>query len=296
MRYLFLFLGVFLFFTACQKSETISANAKRYPLHGTVVAVDKANKKTTIAHDAIPGYMEAMTMDFPIKNEDVLNTLSKNSEVDAELIVDNENGSYWLENFTIVSAPDPDNPAPAPNENVVQTGKEVPDYKLTNQDGKRISISDFRGKALAITFIYTRCPLPDYCIKMSRNFSDLANQLAEQPELKDKIRLLSVSFDPQIDTPETLKKYRLGYLGKDSKAADFAIWQLTAAPDDEIRKMADFFGLQYQVDENDKTQINHSLRTIVISPDGKVRKVFSGNDWTNEQLLNVLNAALQQSS
>lgn len=295
MRYLFLFLGIVLFFTGCQKSEkpNLSPAPKRYPLHGKVLAVDKENKKATIAHDRILGYMEAMTMDFPVKNEDVLNSLSENAEIDAELVVDNYKGTYWLENFTIVSAPDPNNPAPTPNENFAQIDKEVPDFTLTNQDGKRFSINDFRGKALAITFIYTRCPLPDYCIKMSRNFSDLANQLAAQPELKDKIRLLSISFDPQTDTPETLKKYGLGYLGKDSKATDFTIWQLAAAPDEEMRKIADFFGLHYQIDENDRTKIDHSLQTIVISPDGKVQKFFRGNDWTNQQLLNALTSALQ---
>ncbi|MGI8494250.1 MAG: SCO family protein [Pyrinomonadaceae bacterium] len=281
-------------FSACQKPErSVSPeNSKRYRLHGKVISVNKAEKTAAIAHDDIKGYMPAMTMDFPVKNDDVLNTLSKDAEVDADLVVDNANGKFWLENFSVIAAPDPNNPAPAANENVVQTGKEVPDFKLTNQDGKSVSFKDFKGKALAITFIYTRCPLPDYCIKMSKNFSDLANQLAVQPETKDKIRLLSISFDPTNDTPDTLKKYGLGYLGKDSKAADFSIWQLATAPVKEIKQMADFFGLQYQTDENNKTSINHSLRTVVIAPDGTVQKVFTGSDWTNEELLSELQKTL----
>lgn len=295
MRYLYLFLGVVLFFTACQKSgkPELSPEPKRYSLHGKVVAVDKANKKATIAHDAVVGYMDAMTMDFPIKNEDVLNTLSKDAEINADLMVDNYKGTFWLENFTVISAPDPNNPAPAVNENIGQPGKEIPDFKLTNQDGKSISIKDFRGKALAITFIYTRCPLPNYCIKMSKNFSDLANLLVDQPDLKDKIRLLSISFDPKTDTPETLKNYGLGYLGKGSKATDFTIWQLATAPDKEMKEMADFFGFHYETDENDKTVINHSLQTVVIAPDGKIQKVFNGSDWTNDELLNSLKTTLR---
>jgi len=166
----------------------------------------------------------------------------------------------------------------------------VPDFKLVNQDGKQISLNNFRGKSLAITFIYTRCPLPEYCILMSKNFSDLANQLQNAPELKDKIRLLSISFDPATDTPQKLREYGLGYLGKDAKP-DFTVWQLATAPDAQMKTIADFFGLRYETAENDKTQINHSLRTIVVAPDGRVRKVFAGGDWTNEELLSELEAA-----
>jgi protein SCO1/2 len=162
---------------------------------------------------------------------------------------------------------------------------------LTNQDGRRISLKDFRGKALAITFIYARCPLADYCIAMSKNFSDLANQLHDS-DLRDKIRLLSISFDPENDTPEKLRAYGLGYLGKDSKA-DFTIWQLAVGKDKEVKEIADFYGLRYETDEKDKTQIKHSLRTAVISPEGKVTKIFPGNDWTPNDLLSELKATIK---
>src|SRR5439155_18575907 len=109
-------------------------------------------------------------------------------------------------------------------------------------------------------------PLPDFSIRMSRNFSDLANQLAANPDLKDKIRLLSISFDPANDTPEKLRSYGIGYLGNDPKAK-FDVWQLAVGKDAEVRKIADFFGLAYQVDEQDKARINHNLRTAVIGPD-----------------------------
>jgi protein SCO1/2 len=168
----------------------------------------------------------------------------------------------------------------------------VPDFSLTNQDGKKISLSDFRGKALAITFIYAKCPLPDYCIRMSTSFSDLANKLAADDALKDKIRLLSISFDPANDTPKKLRAYGIGYLGNDPNAK-FDIWQLAVGSEAEVRKIADFFGLRYEVDENDKTQFNHSLRTAVIAPDGKVTKIFPGNEWTVADLRNELEKALK---
>jgi protein SCO1/2 len=272
-------------------TNSASPNAKRYPIQGKVVSVDKAAKKATIDHKDIPGFMEAMSMEFPIHADWAWDNLTPGAEIHGELVVDNTaKEPFWIENVAIVAAPDPNNPAPAPNERFAQIGKEAPNFSLTNQDGKKISIKDFRGKALAITFIYRECPLPEYCIKMSKNFSDLAKQIKDDPELKDKMRLLSISFDPARDTPEKLKQYGAGYLGPDTQP-DFTVWQLAVGPDSEVRKIADFYGLQYQVDENDKTQINHSLRTIVISPEGKVTAIFPGNDWTNGDLLKELMAA-----
>ncbi len=287
MRYLILFLFSILLFTACQKGETqtASSDAKHYTLKGKIVAVDKAKKKATIAHEEIPGYMDAMTMDFPIREDWVWEDLTKDAEIRADLVVDKD--GYWLEKIRIVAAPNPNQPAPPVNENFAQIGKEVPAFTLTNQDGRRIGLKDFRGRALAITFIYSRCPLPEYCILMSKNFSDLANELNGNAELKDKIRLLSISFDPQTDTSAKLKEYGQGYLGKNAKP-DFTVWQLATGTDKEVKAVADFFGLRYEVNEKDKTQFNHSLRTIVITPEGKVWKVFSGNDWTPNDLLREL--------
>ncbi len=293
MRYFTLILFSILLFTACQKTQTQSPNssaeAKRYVLKGKIVAVDKAKKKATIKHEEIPNYMPAMTMDFPIREDWVWEDLTEDAEIFAELVV-NADG-YWLEKIGIVAAPNP-NQTPLPvREDVAQIGNLVPDFTLVNQDGKRINLKDYRGKALAITFIYSRCPLPEYCILMSKHFSDLANQLNDS-ELKDKIRLLSVSFDPQTDTPAKLKEYGRGYLGKDSKT-DFTVWQLATGTDKEVKTVADFFGLRYEVDAQDKTQFAHSLRTIVITPDGKVQRVFSGNEWTPNDLLRELQATIK---
>jgi protein SCO1/2 len=156
-------------------------------------------------------------------------------------------------------------------------------------------MTDFRGKVLALTFIYAQCPLPDYCIKMSINFSDAAKRVMNEPEAREKFRLLSISFDPARDTPEKLKAYGQGYLGKDAKP-DFSVWQLAVGNDNEVRSIADFFGLRYEIDENDKTQINHSLRTAVIGPDGKVTKILAGNEWTANDLIREMKAAASTSA
>ncbi|HQZ95369.1 MAG TPA: SCO family protein [Pyrinomonadaceae bacterium] len=269
-----------------------SASAKRYPIKGKVVSVDKAAKKAKIDHERVEGYMEPMTMDFPIHADWAWDELTPGAEIKGDLVVDNAaKEPYWIENIGIIAAAKPGQPVPEINENFAQVEKEVPEFTLTNQDGKKFSLKDYRGKALAITFIYSRCPLPDYCIKMSTAFSDLALQLNTDPEFKDKIRLLSISFDPENDSPEKLRSYGIGYLGKGAKP-DFTVWQLAVGADAEVRKIADFFGLRYEVDANDKTQINHSLRTAVISPDGKVVKIIPGNEWTPAELLSELKGSL----
>jgi protein SCO1/2 len=234
--------------------------------------------------------MPAMTMEYPIHEDWVWNDLAPGSEIHADLVVDNTaKDPYWLEKIGIVAAADPNQTPPLDP----ALGKLIPDFTLTNQDGKKISPKDFRGKAWAITFIYARCPLPDYCTRMSTNFSDLANSLKDNAEMKDKIRLLSISFDPENDTPAKLRQYGQGYLGNQPNP-DFTVWQLAVGSDAEVRKIAGFFGLDYRVDENDKAVITHNLRTAVIAPDGKVTKVFAGNDWTPAQLSKELTAASQQ--
>lgn len=298
MRYITLSLLILLLFSACKNdagpSQT-SPNAKRYTIKGKVISVDKGARKATIEHEDIPGYMEGMTMEFPIHADMVWNELVPGAEIRGDLVVDNAGKDpFWIENV-IISAPAKPGQADVPvNENFAQVGQEVPDFSLTNQDGKKISLKDFRGKALALTFIYAKCPLPDYCIRMSTNFSDIArdvegNELGVYNNIKDKVRLLSISFDPANDTPEKLRAYGLSFMGKG--ATSLGIWQLAVGKDAEVRKIADFFGLEYKVDESDKTKINHSLRTAVIGPDGKVAKVFTGNEWKPAQLLKELEAA-----
>ncbi|MGD9589332.1 MAG: SCO family protein [Pyrinomonadaceae bacterium] len=297
MRYIRTFIPLILaaafLSSACSQpaANKPAGQAKRYPIKGTVVSIDKAKKKVELDHEEIPGFMPRMTMKFPIHEDWVWDNLAPGAQVHAELVVDETaDEPYWLEKVGIVALPQPgQSPVPV-NEKFAQVGQEVPDFKLTDQDGKRFSVKDYRGKALAVTFIYRECPLPEFCIKMSKHFSDMANRIAADPEKKQKIRLLSISFDPERDTPEKLKQYGLGYLGKDAKD-DFTVWRLAVGPDKDIREIADFFGLRYEVDATDKTQFNHSLVTVVVSPDGEVRKIFTGSDWTPDEVLAELNEA-----
>jgi protein SCO1 len=292
MRYFYLLFLLSLFFSSCQKADSSvssSANAKRYDLRGKVVSVDRLAKTAKIEHEDIPGFMEAMTMDFPIHENWVWDDLVPGSQIRAELVVDSSaKEPYWLEKIAIVANSNPNQPIE--EKTPEQIGKVVPDFSLINQEGKKVSFKDYRGKAFAVTFIYRECPLPEFCIKMSKQFSDMAKRIAADLDAKDKVRLLSISFDPERDTPEKLKQYGLGYLGKDAKD-DFTIWQLAVGTDKEVRAVADFFGLKYETDSNDKTQINHSLVTAVISPEGKVTKIFTGGRWTPDEVLSALKDA-----
>ena len=295
MRKFILLLSVAVLIASCQKAANEpapSTEAKKYDIKGKVISVDREKKSAKIAHEEIPGFMPAMEMDFPIRADWVWDDLTPGSEIRAKLMVDNAaNEPYWLEEIGIIAAPKPGQAVPPIDDRFAQIGNEIPDFQLTNQDGRRISMKDFRGRALAITFIYAQCPLPNACIRMSMNFSDAANRIMAEPEAVDKFRLLSISFDPARDTPAKLREYGRGYLGKDAKP-DFTVWQLAVGTDKEVRAVADFFGLQYEIDENDKTQFNHSLRTAVISPEGKVTKILAGNEWNVNDLIREMKAAM----
>jgi len=275
--------------TETSNANAVSPNAKRYPLKGKIVSVDRDKKIASIDHEAIEGSMSAMTMDFPIHADWAWGSLKPGAEISGELVVDNTaKEPYFLENIVVISAPDLN--APAASTEPKQIGQPAPDFSLTNQDAKKISLKTFEGKALAITFIYAKCPLPEFCIKMSANFRDAERMIKADAALRDKLRLLSISFDPENDTPEKLRAYGITYMGNDPNAT-FDVWQLAVGPDAEVRKIADFYGLRYEVNPDNKAIIDHSLRTVVISPEGKVTKIFAGNDWTPTQLVDAMKAS-----
>jgi protein SCO1/2 len=158
----------------------------------------------------------------------------------------------------------------------------VPDFKLRNQDGRPIHLGQFKGKALVVTFIYTRCPSPDFCPRVTRNFAALEKQLAANPALFAKTHLICISFDPEHDTPERLRAYGATYIGSDAKSA-FTHWEFAVPEKSVLAEMASFFDLG-MTSEADST-ITHTLSTTLIGPDGKVARFYPGNEWTPEQML-----------
>src|ERR1043166_410927 len=264
------------------------ANERRYPLKGKVVAVDKPERTATIAHEDIPGYMPGMTMPFKIKNDADLEMLKPGDQVTATLVVDDL--SSWIEITAIVEGGSPLTPTTAvPGE--PKPGEEIPDFGLVNQDGKRIRLSQFKGKALALTFIYTRCPQPDQCTLMSNNFAAIDLELQKQPDVYAKTHLLTITFDPDYDNPKVMRSYGAGHTGRYSDET-FQHWEFATGSKDEVKGIAQFFGLRYFLDtESGNEQVIHSLRTAVISPDGKLIKLYRGNEWKPEEIANDLKTA-----
>lgn len=255
---------------------------QRYELKGQVVSVDAHRRYATIAHEEIPGYMGAMTMPFTLKEQWAYNVLAAGDHVQATLVV--ESHRSWLEDVVITKV----SPATVEMGTTAgvpelgpQSGDEVPNFSLVNQDNQSIRLQQYRGKVLLLTFIYTRCPLPDFCPKMAGNFAAIHQALRQNPAIYARTHLLCISFDSAFDTPAVLRSYEVAYTGSDSPET-FAHWEFASGTAQEIQDLAQFFGLVH-VPQTD--QITHSLRTAIITPEGKVFKVYRGNDWTLTDLL-----------
>ena len=262
-------------------------NEKRYDLKGKVVAVNKSERTATIAHEDIKGYMPAMTMPFKIKNDADLEMLKAGDQVTGTLVVDDV--SSWVEITAIVEGPITDSQtADVPGE--PKPGTDVPDFGLVNQDGKRIHLAQYRGRALALTFIYTRCPMPDQCTLMSDNFAAIDQELQKQPDVYAKTHLLTISFDPEYDSPKVLRSYGASHSGRYTDET-FQHWEFATGSADEVKGIAQFFGLRYFHDtESGQDQVIHSLRTVVIGPDGKLFKLYRGNEWKPAEIVSDLGA------
>jgi len=275
-----LFLSIVLIPSACRPRR--AANEKRYPLKGKVVAVDKTDRTATIAHEDIPGYMPAMTMPFKIKNDADLEMVKPGDQVTGTLVIDDL--SSWVEIAAIIEGGPPvSETVDVPGE--PKPGIEVPDFGLVNQDGKRIHLAQYRGKTLLLTFVYTRCPQPDQCTLMSNNFAVIDRELQKQPELYQKTHLLSISFDPDYDTPKVLRSYGASHTERYSEES-FQHWEFATGSSDEVKGVAQFFGMRYYHDtESGQDQVIHSLRTAVINPEGKLVKLYRGNEWKPEEVI-----------
>lgn len=265
--------------TSCRKD---TSNQKRYDLSGKVLAIERDKHLITVAHEDIKDYMPGMTMPFTLREEWAFEVLAPGDQITAVLVVDGTES--WLENIVITQE---SNDAAAAGSGAVseaKPGDEVPDYGLINQNEQPIHIAQYRGKALLLTFIYTRCPIPDYCTLMSNNFAQIDGELAKQPDLYQKTHLLSISIDPDYDTPAVLRSYGSSHTGKYTDET-FAHWEFATGSKDQVKGIAQFFGLRYY---SDRDQIVHGLRTVLITPEGKVAKVFRHNDWRPEEVLQEL--------
>jgi len=274
-----------------QPAETSVAgsNYKVYKLRGKVVSTNPATGEVTLNHEAIPGFMDAMTMPYKLKDANILSELHPGDVLTADVMVSqSEDASVLLDHIDIVAQGKPDY-RPAVTYHVPAPGDAVPDFKLRNQDGRTIHLNQYRGQDLLITFIYTRCPLPNFCPLVTRNFAVISRDLASNPALKGKTHLICVSFDPENDTPERLKAYGQQYIGSDAKSA-FANWDFAVPGKPVLADMAKYFDVGISAGP-DQT-ITHTLSTTLIGRDGKVLKFYPGNEWTPDQVVNDIKQSL----
>ena len=259
----------------------VSASAKRYPLKGVITAVDFSKPAITVAHEEIPGFMEAMTMAFPVRDDPkVVALLRPGDRIEARLVVDGS--TFFLENvltkgFVPTPTASSSSARPEPNRGV-GVGELVPDFTLIDQTGKPVRLSQFRGEPVAVTFVYTRCPVATACPITVGKFSKIAAALTKE----EFGTILAVTVDPQGDTPAVLKEYA------DHVGADSTRWKFLTGDPVAVARVAERFGVLYYPDHG---QIVHSQTVAVVDPDGRIASVYYGEQWEPESVLQDLEKA-----
>lgn len=250
--------------------------AKRYPVEGLVLRVDPAARTMLVSHREVPGYMPAMAMPFPVEREEELRGVRPGSRVTFELRVKKSTSvarKVRVAQPNLTGVADADEPLKLPvPPNKLALGDPVPDFVLTDQQGRTFRFSDLRGRVVAVDFIYTRCPLPDVCPRLSAGFAALQRRIPEAA-------LVSVTIDPTYDTPEVLAGYARRY------GANPERWRFLTGPNEEIQRVAGLFGLVYWPEEG---LITHTTATAVVGRDGRLKAVVEGLGFTADQLADLV--------
>jgi protein SCO1/2 len=260
-----------------------AACASHHTGNGLVLRVDRPGAVVTISHDALPNFMDAMAMPFDLKGPARQVKLSPGDRVSFRLAV--KKGQSWVDRVEVVSAAPVDaglQQTPAAPE-LVPVGSSIPDFTLTDQAGAPVALSGLKGKVVAVTFIYSRCPLPDYCPRMIENFRAVRQRFATRMT-KDLV-LHTISFDPKYDTPEILTRYA------SSQRAGGAGWHFLTGDPANIERVCNAFGIQYWAEEG---LITHTLQTAVIDREGKLAATVEGKDFTPQQLGDLVGAVLDR--
>ncbi len=258
---------------------------RQYELQGQILAIRPQQQEILIKHGDIKGFMPGMTMPFKVRDAALLEDRGPGDLVTATLMV--ADTEAWIASLVKTGTSTLEEIATIPPASFVaplKPGDLAPDSGLIDQTGRPLSLADWRGSAVAITFIYVRCPLPQFCPLLDRRFAEVQRLIADDVALRGRARLLSVSFDPDADTPARLRAHA------EKLDADLAVWRFATAPRDIVDRFAATFGLSV-IREADAT-ITHNMRTAVIGPDLRVVSVHDGSDWTAAQIADDLRRAL----
>jgi len=259
------------------------SRARTYTLRGQVIAVDRGRQEMTIKHEDIHGFMPGMTMPFKVRDARLLEGREPGDLVEATLVVEDANA--YLSSVERKAHVELTAPIPPPRMNVLEPGQRVPDVRLTDESGTMRMLSDRRGRIVAVTFTYTRCPMPDFCPRMDQHFKRVQGEILADAGMRDRIALLTVSFDPAFDTPQVLAAHaqRVG--------ADPRLWHFVTGERDAIAAFASAFAISVIREGSNAADITHNLRTAVIASDGTLLTIFNGNDWTPADLIHALRQA-----
>ena len=264
-------------------SASACSRAREYEIRGQVVAVDQERQEITVKHEDIVGFMPAMTMPFRVENRSEFEARVPGELIRATLVV--EQGQVHLDDVTKTGEAPLAEAAPRKFD-LLEPGEMVPDEPFVDQNGVPRRLSEWRGKAIAVTFIYTRCPLPDFCPRMDQHFAAVRKEVASDPALRERVHLVSISFDPEFDRPDVLKAHA-ARAGTDGRG-----WSFVTGDREDIDRFASRFGVSIIRQDQTGQEILHSLRTAVIDPKGRLVRVFEGNDWTPPVLIDSLRTAL----
>lgn len=258
--------------------------AKTYEMKGQILALVPDRQELTIKHEDIAGFMPAMTMNYAVASPDLLKDRQPGELITATLEV--REATYRITAITHTG----NAPLEAATGNrtaltaLLAEGDEVPDTALIDQRDHRRSFAEWKGKLTLMTFIYTRCPDPTFCPLMDQDFATIQRSVAEDPALKGRVQLLSVSFDPEHDTPAVLAAHAARL------KADPAVWTFATGDKITIDRFVGRFGIGL-VASDTPGQIVHNLRTALIGRDGRVITFYTGSDWTPGTVLADLRAA-----
>lgn len=242
-----------------------------YNVRGVVLELRPETRTAVVRHEAIPGLMPAMTMPFVAPPED-FEKLSVDDQVEFEFVMEAGSASQ-ARNFKVLGKASEsaaqNQETPQRRAPKLEEGSVVPEVKLVDQDEQIVGLRDEQGRHTLLTFIFTRCPVPDFCPLISGNFAQLHNRL-NQADLHDSVRLLSITIDPEFDTPEVLHDYGASF------KANFDQWVFATAEPETI----DFVASAFRVfRERDGARLDHALCTALVAPDGTVVDIWRGNAW-----------------
>jgi protein SCO1 len=286
MQKLLLTTCVALALLACGRSTNSDEKTEHYDTRGVVRGFSPDRSTIEIQHENIPGFMPSMTMPFVIRDSKQIADLKTGDAVSFRMIVTQKD--FWIQNVkkirredVNVAEPKQTAPVPAEHNARLKEGDEMPPFSLTNQNGERITLDTFRGQPFVLTFVFTRCPVPNFCPRMSNNFEELQTSIKTASDSLTQARLLSVTLDPDYDTPKVLTDYAAFH------HADSKVWTFATGDGKEIDLLTSAFSVYRQ---NEGGTISHGLATALINRDGVIERIWRGNAWTPAEVAAAISA------